>query len=106
MKLFKSKKGAAGQIGELVGGIIGLVFLVVVGFVSVDILTSANLLTADSAFDNASDNMIGNLTSGVDEVSTKIPTIFTIAAAVLLLGFVVFLVIRARQTQMAQGGTI
>jgi len=100
-----NKKGA-GQIGGLVGGIIGLVFLVVIGFVSINVLTDANLLTSGSAMDNASDAMIANLTSGVGNVSSKIPTLFTIAAAVLLLGLIVFLVLRARQTQQAQGGTI
>ena len=100
------KKGSMGQIGGLIGGIIGLVFMVVIGFVSLDILTDADLLTADSAFDNATDRMIGNLTVGVDKVSLKIPIMFTIAVAVLLLGLIVFLVIRARQAQQAQGGTI
>jgi len=102
----ENKKGQTGQIGGLVAGIIGLVFLVVIGFVSINVLTDANLLTSGSNFDNASGAMIANLTTGVGNVSTKIPTIFTIAAAVLLLGFVVFLVLRARQTQQAQGGTI
>ena len=101
-----NKKGQTGQIGGLVGGIIGLVFLVVIGFVSLNVLTDANLLTSGSAIDTATDNMIGNLTTGVDNVSTKIPTMFTIAVAVLLLGLIVFLVMRARQTQQAQGGSI
>ena len=100
-----NKKGQ-GQIGALIGGIIGLVFLVVVGFVSLNVLTDANLLTEGSAMDNASDDLIGNLTEGVNEVSTKVPTMFTIAVAVLLLGLIVFLVMRARQTQQAQGGSI
>jgi len=103
---YKNKKGAMGQIGGLVGGIVGLIFLIVVGFVSLGILTDSGLLTADSAFDNATDRLVGNLTSGVDNVSSKVPTLFTIAVAVLLLGLIVFLVVRARQTQQAQGGTI
>jgi len=102
----KSKKGAAGQIGALVGGIIGLVFLVVIGFVSLNVLTDANLLTSDSEMDLVSDALITNLTTGVTAVGNKIPTMFTIAVAVLLLGLIVFLVMRARQTQQAQGGSI
>jgi len=103
--MFKLKKGA-GMIGEQVGGVIALVFLVVVGFVSVSLLLDSNLLTADSAFDNASDRMVGNLTAGIDQVSSKIPTIFTIAVAVLLLGLIVFLAVRARQVQQAQGTSL
>jgi len=100
------KKGQTGQIGGLVGGIIGLVFLVVIRFVSLNVLTDANLLTADSDMDVAADSLIGNLTTGVGNIATKIPTMFTIAVAVLLLGLIVFLVMRARQTQQAQGGSI
>ena len=97
------KKGQI-QIGTIIGSIIGLVFLVVVGFVSINLLLDADLLTEDSAFDNASDNLVGNLTSGVDLVSGKVETIFTIAVAVLVLGLIVFLAARARQVQSVQGG--
>jgi cadmium resistance protein CadD (predicted permease) len=100
------KRGTTGQIGGLIGGIIGLVFMVVIGFVSLDILTDADLLTENSTFDVTTDALIGNLSAGVDKVSLKIPIMFTIAVAVLLLGLIVFLVIRARQAQQAQGGTI
>lgn len=106
LSLSKNKKGQSAQIGGLVGGIIGLVFLIVVGFVSLDILTSADLLTENSTFDKSVDGMVNNLSAGVDKVSLKIPIMFTIAVAVLLLGLIVFLVIRARQAQQAQGGTI
>jgi len=97
------KKGQI-QIGTIIGSIIGLVFLVVVGFVSINLLLDADLLTEDSAFDNASDNLVSNLTSGVDLVSGKVETIFTIAVAVLVLGLIVFLAARARQVQSVQGG--
>jgi hypothetical protein len=102
-----NKKGQMGvNIGGIVGGIIGLIFLVVVGFVSVSLLLDANLLTANGAFDNASQRMVGNLTTGVDTVSGKIPTIFTIAVAVLVLGLIVFLAVRARQIQSTQGASL
>ena len=100
------KKGATGQIAMLVGGIISLIFLIVVGFVSLNVLTDAELLTANSSMDIATDALTGNLTTGVDKISAKIPTLFTIAVAVLLLGLIVFLVLRARQAQSAQGGSI
>lgn len=100
-----NKRGQV-QIGAIIGAVIGLVFLVVVGFVSINVLLDANLLTADSSFDNATDNMVANLTDGIDDVSSKIPTIFSIAVAVLLLGLIVFLVQRSRQATQAQGGTL
>ncbi len=100
------KKGQTSNIGILIGGVIGLIFLVVVGFVSVQILIDSNLLTANSAFDNATDRMVNNLSDGVDQVSLRLVTIFTIAVAVLLLALIGFLVVRARQAQAAQGGSI
>jgi hypothetical protein len=102
----RNKKAQSANVGVLIGGIIGLIFLVVVGFVSLDILTGAGLLTTNSAAANASNNLVTNLTTGVQNVSNKIPIMFTIAVAVLLLGLIVFLVIRARQAQSVQGGTI
>ena len=102
-----NKKGQMGiNIGAIVGSVIGLVFLVIVGFVSVALLLDANLLTADSAFDNASDRLVANLTAGVDVVSAKVVTIFTIAVAVLVLGLIVFLAVRAKQVQQAQGQSL
>lgn len=102
----KFNKKGAGQIGAMIGGVIGLVFLVVVGFVSLELLTGAGLLNTNSSFDNSTDNMVANLTEGVDQVSEKIPTIFTIAVAVLLLGLIVFLAIRAKQIQQTQGQSL
>lgn len=108
MRAFRKmgKRGQAGIVGQNVNGIFGLVFLVVVGFVGISILLGANLLTANSAEANASAHLVGNLTEGVDVVAVKIPTIFQITVAVILLGLIVFLAIRARQAQQAQGGTI
>lgn len=94
------------QIGAIVGSIIALIFLIVVGFVSVDILQNAGLLTSGSDFETSTNLMVGNLTDGVNSVSAKIPTVFSIAIAVLLLGLIVFLVARARQAQQIQGGTL
>jgi hypothetical protein len=42
-----------------------------------------------------------NFTAGIDNVSKQIPTILLIAAVVLLLGVLVFLVVRARQINVS-----
>lgn len=98
------KKGQSVNIGAIIGSVIGLVFVTVIGFVSISLLLDADLLTDNSSFDNASENMVNNLTAGVDLVSGKIVTIFTIAVAVLILGLIVFLAARSRQIQSVQGG--
>ena len=48
--------------------------------------------------------MSGNMTSGVDNVSSKIPTILLIAAVVLLFGVIVLLVRQAGAMGIGQGG--
>ena len=87
MKINKKGQLATG----VVTGIIGLVFLLVVSFVMIAQLTGSGLLTANSAEDLAVDNLAGNLSTGVGNISSKIPTFFTIIAAVVLIGFVLLL---------------
>jgi len=88
-----NKKGqTGGLITGLVFGVASLVIGVIIAFVIVSTLTGANLLTADSAEDNATDRLSGNFTEGVDNVSDKIPTVLLVAAIVLILGVLVLLV--------------
>ena len=101
MKLF-NKKG--GVVGDLISGTGGLIITVVVILVVVSTLLGANLLTANSIYDNASTHMAGNFTEGIDNVSTKIPTILLIAAVVLLFGVIVLLVRQAGAMGIGAGG--
>ena len=57
---------------------------------------------APTIYESSTDRMTGNFTSGIDNVSTKIPTILLIGAVVLLFGIIVFLV---RQSQAMGIGT-
>ena len=97
-------KKAQGLVTGLIIGIIGLVISVIVGFVIVQTLTGAGLLTTDSVEDHAVGNLTANLSAGIDEVSKKIPTILKIAAVVLLLGVLVFLVAQAKRMGFFSGG--
>ena len=97
--LFKRKGGI---VNDLVNGTGGLIISIVLIFIVLSTLLGANLLTANSAEDNATDRLYGNFTSGVDNISSKIPTIMLIGAVVLLFGVLVLLVARARA--MNQGG--
>jgi len=101
-----NKKGqTGGLITGLVFGIASLVIGVIIAFVIVSTLTGANLLTANSAEDNATDRLVGNFTSGVDNVSGKIPTILLVAAIVLILGVLVLLVATWQRMRIG-GGSI
>ena len=100
----KSKK--AQLVTGLIGGIAGLVILVIVSFLIVDTLNGAGLLTSGGTSANATSNMIANYTQGINNVSTKLPTILLVAAVVLLFGAIVFLVQKARETTQSSGGTL
>jgi len=102
MKSFK--KG--GIVGDLISGTGGLVITTVLILVVVSTLLGANLLTTGSSYDNASSDMANNFTSGIDNVSAKIPTILLIGAVVLLFGVLVLLVARAKAMAMGGGSSL
>ena len=56
------------------------------------------------ATSTASDNIVGNFTSGIDNVSGKIPTILLIAAIVLILGILVLLWTQYKKMDTFGGG--
>ena len=99
----KNKKGQ-GLIMGLVTGIAGLVIAVIISFVIVSTLNDASLLTAGSAEQNSTDNLIANYTKGIDNVSSKIPTVLLIAAVVLILGVLVILWVQYKRMNIGGGG--
>ncbi len=103
--MFKTKKAqSGGLITGLIFGVASLVIGVIIAFVIVSTLTGAGLLTANSSEANATDNLAANFTSGVDNVSSKIPTILLIAAIVLILGVLVLLVGAWQRMRIGGGG--
>jgi len=100
----KSKRGqTGGLITGLIFGVAGLVIGVIIAFVIVSTLNNASLLTAASAEANATNRLVGNFTQGVDNVSSKIPTVLLVAAIVLILGVLAVLV--GVWQRMRMGGT-
>ena len=105
VKMFKNKKAqSGGLITGLVFGIASLVIGVIVAFVIVSTMTGAGLLTEGSAENTSAYNLKANFTAGVDNVSSKIPTILLIAAIVLILGVLVLLVGAWQRMRMGGGG--
>ena len=105
--MLKDKKG---QTGGLVTGLIfGIAFLVIgviIAFIITSTLNNSSLLTANSAEANATTFLTGNLTSGVNNVSAKIPTVLLIAAIVLILGVLGVLVVVWQKMRMGGGSAI
>jgi len=92
------KAQTGGLITSLVFGVASLVIGVIIAFVIVSTLTGAGsltgagLLTSGSEEANASNRLADNFTAGVDNVSSKIPTVLLVAAIVLILGVLAILV--------------
>lgn len=97
------KKKGEGLVMGLINGVIMLVISVVIGLVIVATILDANLLGA-GAYNDTAQSMAANLSAGINKVSDKIPTILLIAAVVLLLGVLVFLVVKARQMNIGGSG--
>ena len=102
--MFNQKGQTGGLITGLVFGIASLVIGVIIAFVIVSTLTGAGLLTDGSAEDNATTNLAGNFTAGVDNVSSKLPTVLLVAAIVLILGVLVLLVGTWQRMRIGGGG--
>ena len=101
-KLFKR----GGVVGDLVSGTGGLIITVVVILIVVSTLLGANLLddTSTAKYNTTTEDLAKNFTSGIQNVSTKIPTILLIAAVVLLFGVIVLLVRQAGAMGIGAGG--
>lgn len=98
------KAQTGGLITGLIFGVASLVIGVIIAFVIVSTLTGAGLLTTGSAEANATDRLSANFTAGVDNVSSKIPTVLLVAAIVLILGVLAILVGIWQKMRMGGGG--
>jgi len=104
---FKNKKGQqGGLITGLVFGVASLIIGVIVAFVIVSTLTDSGILTAGSDEANATDRMVANFTEGIDNVSSKIPTVLLVAAIVLILGVLALLVGIWQRMRLGGGSTL
>lgn len=91
--ILENKKGqTGGLITALVFGVASLVIGVIIAFVIVSTLTGAGLLTAGGTEDNTVTNLSSNFSAGIDNVSSKIPTVLLVAAIVLILAVLAILV--------------
>ena len=105
--LIKEKKGqTGGLITGLIFGVASLVIGVIIAFVIVSTLTDADLLTEGSAENLSVTHLVANFTEGVDNVSSKIPTVLLVAAIVLILGVLALLVTTWQRMGMGSGGGI
>ncbi len=100
--MFNKKAQTGGLITGLIFGIASLVIGVIIAFVIVSTLLDAGLLTGDE--NTSAQNLGSNFTAGVDEVSSKIPTVLLVAAIVLILGVLALLVATWQRMSLGGGG--
>jgi hypothetical protein len=86
----KNKTG--GVVSNTVWGVGSLLIGVIVILVVTSTLLGANLLATGSAENRTANDMSGNFTAGIDNVSERIPTILLIVAVVFLFGALVLLI--------------
>ena len=103
LKKIVPKNKTGGVVTSTVLGVGGLIIGVIVILVVVSTLNNADLLTAGSVEKGAVGNMTANFTDGLDNISTKIPTILLIVAVVFLFGALVLLIRNANA--MGIGGS-
>lgn len=105
--MMKSKKGqSGGLVTSLIFGVASLVIGVIIAFVIVTTLTGAGLLTGGSTEENAVSNLSSNFSSGVNNISSKVPTILLVAGIVLIIGVLAVLVGVWQRMKMGGGGSL
>ena len=91
-----NKRGqGGGLVTGLVFGVASLIIGVIIAFVIVATLSGSGLLNGLSTptyLNTTVDGLTGNFSAGVQQVSSKIPTVLLIAAVVLIIGVLAVLV--------------
>jgi len=106
LKKITPKNKTGGVVTSTVMGVGGLIIGVIVILVVVQTLSSANLLGTSTIESNATDDLTANFTTGLDNISQKIPTILLIVAVVFLFGALVLLVRNSRAMGVGGGGAL
>jgi len=105
--MLKNKKGqSGGLITALVFGVASLIIGIIIAFVIINTLTDANLVSKTTAAGRAVGNLSTNFTSGINQISSKIPTVLLVAAIVLILGVLAVLVGVWQRMRMGGGSTL
>lgn len=99
------KNKVGGVVTNTVMGVGGLIIGVIIILVITQTLLNANLLGTGDANQTAID-LQGNFTKGIDNISTKIPTILLIVAVVFLFGALVLLVRNSKEMGVGGGSSL
>lgn len=98
------KKGQFQLASGLIWSIVGFVLAVIVGLIVIGLLVNGSFFTANSAEQNAIGNLSSNVTTGVNTIGTKLPTMFTVIAMVIVLAIIGLLIVVVSKFRMGGGG--
>lgn len=90
---FWKKKGALGGNAlsiplAVVGGLAALVIGILVLLLTVNIIRTGGIISAGSVELGAINNLSANISAGVNSLAGYIPTVFIVAAVVMILGII------------------
>ena len=103
-KKMSKRAQTGGLITSLIFGVASLIIGVIIAYVIITTLTGAGLVTGGEA--TAVTSLSQNFTTGVNHVSSKIPTVLLVAAIVLILGVLAILVGVWQRMRMGGGTTL
>jgi uncharacterized protein with PQ loop repeat len=106
MGILKNKRGQTlNIISATIIGFVVLIFLIFAVLFGISALNPSSFFTAGSTEAIAVGNLTTNLTKGVGDFGTYIPTIMKVLAIVLVLSAIVLLIFYVRRMQGAGGGS-
>lgn len=106
MKLSRLNKRGFSTVNAIITGIASLAFALVFMFIVLTQLSSDSLTGTGTAADTAVDELIGNVSLGVDDVNAQIPTVFSIGAIVLIIGVLAILFVLGKRSGMFGGSQL
>ena len=101
MRRIVPKNKTGGVVSNTVMGVGGLIMLVVI-----QTLNDASLLGTSTEEANVTSRLTTNFTQGIDNISSKIPTILLIVAVVFLFGALVLLIRNAKSMGVGGGSSL
>jgi len=104
-KISMNKKGQTLSLisGTIVGFMV-LIFIIFAVLYGISTLNPTSFFTSGSADANATANLQSNLTGGVSDFASRIPTVLTVLGVVLALGAILLLIVFVKRMQGTGGG--
>ncbi|MAH48475.1 hypothetical protein CMI37_21800 [Candidatus Pacearchaeota archaeon] len=106
MRRIVPKNKTGGVVSNTVMGVGGLIIGVIVMLVVIQTLNDASLLGTSTEEANVTSRLTTNFTQGIDNISSKIPTILLIVAVVFLFGALVLLIRNAKSMGVGGGSSL